>query len=121
MCPPADADQGSNRRMQKRIAVGLAMLVRGVERDGTAFEDSTQSYNISRTGASFTTARQLEVGMELEIIIPGRTTPRGTENDFIAQARIVRILPGKSEAEKTIGVQFVGPRFHRIFVSESTG
>lgn len=112
--------QGSNRRLQRRIAVGLPLLVRGTDREGTRFEDSAQSYDVSRTGASFTTIRQLEVGMEVEIIIPRQSTARASDNDFITRARVVRVLPGKNKKEIIVGVQFVGPRFHRVFLSEST-
>jgi len=120
MSPTATAEQGSERRVQRRIEVGLPIVVRGTDREGERFEDTAQSYNVSRTGASFSTLRQLEVGMEVELSIPRPGTRREPETDFVTLARVVRVLPEKKDRGRIVGVQFVGPRFHRVFVSEST-
>lgn len=114
------AGQASDRRTQRRIAVGLPMLIRGTDRQGMHFEDTCHSYDVSRNGASFSSTRELELGMEVEIVIPRQNPNRPTDNDFITQARVVRVLPGEKTGESLIGVQFVGPRFHRVYVSEST-
>ena len=106
--------------MQRRVAVGLPMLVRGIDAVGTRFEDAVQSYDVSRTGASFFTARDLDVGMDLEIVIPHVSNGRTSDSDFSTLGRIVRVTPGKSEGERNVGVQFIGPRFHRVFSAEST-
>ncbi|MBI1749066.1 MAG: PilZ domain-containing protein [Acidobacteria bacterium] len=106
-------------RVQKRVAVGLAIQVSGKEADGTPFEDTVHSGNVSRTGASFTTLRGLEVGMEVDVVIPRRPGER-EDADFATRARIVRVQPGSAERELLIGMQFLDRRFHRVFVSEST-
>ena len=120
MTSPDKPDQGADRRLQRRIAVGLPLLVRGTDHEGNAFEDLAHSYNVSRTGVSFSTMRQFDLGMELEIVIPRPSTLRDSGSDFVTLGRVVRILPGKTEREKAVGVEFVGPRFHRVFVSEGT-
>jgi hypothetical protein len=120
MSPTEKSGEGADRRLQRRIAVGLPLLVRGTDREGNAFEEVTQSYNVSRTGVSFSTGRELDPGTKLEIIIPRPNTLRETGSDFVTLGRVVRILPGKSAREKTVGVEFLGPRFHRVFVSEGT-
>jgi len=107
-------------RLQRRISVGLAMTVRGKETDGVPFEDSVHSGNVSRTGASFATRRQLEVGAEVELTIPRRPGERGEDADFVSRARVVRVVAGSEEGERVVGVQFLDRRFHRVFVSEST-
>ena len=112
MNPPSDRRE-SDRRAQRRITVGLVLQVSGVEGFGAPFEDTVPAENVSRTGASFYSTRQVDLGDELEITIPGQAT-----NDFQTRARIVRVLPGRTDDERLIGIQFLGRRFHRIFVSE---
>jgi c-di-GMP-binding flagellar brake protein YcgR len=107
-----------DRRTQRRIGVGLTVLVRGTDSAGKKFEETTASYDVSRTGASFALHHALEVGHELEITIL-KQTPAESDRDFVTQGRVVRILPGEDEDEKLIGVRFIGPRFHRVFVPES--
>ncbi len=106
-------------RVQKRVAVGLAMQVSGKEINGTPFEDTVYSGNVSRTGASFPTLRQLEVGMEVDVMIPKRPGDR-EDTDFASRARVVRVQPGSEARELLVGVQFLDRRFHRVFVSETT-
>ncbi len=96
------------------------MLVRGIDSDGLKFEDAAHSYDVSRSGASFLSNRELEMGMTVEIIIPRQGSSRGPESDFVTQAKVVRVERGKSSREIRFGVVFVGPRFHRVFLSEST-
>ena len=108
-----------DRRVHRRIAVGLPMLVRGIDALGTRFEDAVQSYDVSRTGASFLTARDLAVGMDVEIVIPHVSNGRSSDADFSTLGRIVRVTAGKSEGEHNVGVEFLGARFRRVFSSES--
>ena len=111
-------EEKSERRTQRRIHVGLPLVVRGTEANGRRFEDSTEVRNVSRTGASFATTREIAIGMDLEIVIPKLGLGRSSPNDFETLARVVRVEPGASENERIIGVHFVGPRFHRVFITE---
>ena len=113
-------DTGRNRRMQRRVDVGLPVVVLGTDSEGQAFQETAQSSNVSRTGASFVTTRPLEVGMEVELIISRTEGPRSAEKDFNTRARVMRVSQGENPRERIIGVHFLGPRFHRVFVSEST-
>lgn len=110
---PSSARSVSERRGQRRITVGLVLQISGVEGFGAPFEETVAAENVSRTGASFYSTRQIDLDNELEITIPGQAA-----KDFQARARIVRILPGRTDDERLIGIQFLGRRFHRIFVSE---
>lgn len=117
---PETTGSGAGRtsgRQQKRIEVGLMMIVRGKEKSGAPFEDTVHSNNVSRTGASFVSERDLQIGMDIEITIPAR--PGQKEEDFITAARIVRAAPGEAEKENVFGVQF-SRRFLRVFVSEGS-
>lgn len=107
-------------RVQKRVAVGLAMQISGKDADGTPFDDTVYSGNVSRTGASFHTVRKLEVGMDVDVVIPRRPGDHEPE-DFATRARVVRALPEGEEHELLVGVQFLDRRFHRVYVSETTG
>ncbi len=109
--------QSSDRRTQRRVTVGLPMTVRGTDAAGTRFEDASQTHNVSRTGVSFLTSRELKVGMDVEITIRREGARDG---DFQTLAHVVRIDGAGNEApaQYLVGVHFVGPRFHRVFVNE---
>src|SRR5271169_4101153 len=107
------------RRRERRVPVHLPMLVRGTDRAGELFEERTSSVNLCRGGAAFATRYALDLGSRLEISIP--VTPPAGESDteFSTQGRIVHLAPGRDSHELLVGVEFTGPRFHRMFVSES--
>jgi hypothetical protein len=44
---------------------------------------------------------------------------RDNETDFATQGRVVHVADAESRGEKLVGVQFTGPRFQRVFRSES--
>ena len=108
-------------RRERRVPVHLPILVRGTDRAGEWFEEHTSSVNLCRGGAAFATRYALDLGARLEINIPV-TPPAGKkeESEFSTQGRIVHVAPGASERERIVGVEFTGPRFNRMFVSEST-
>ena len=108
------------RRRERRVPVNLPMLVRGTDRSGKNFEERTSSVNLCRGGAAFATTYALELGGRLEINIPVVPTASEPDAEFSTQGRIVHVAPGRTESELVVGVEFTGPRFHRMFVSEST-
>ena len=108
-------------RVHRRVEVGLPMIVRGTDRHGIRFEDVTHCFNVSRTGASFATTRELDMGAKLEVVIALATGAQGGRGDFSCLSQIVRIVPGEEPPDIIIGVQFLEARFPRVFVSESTG
>jgi PilZ domain len=108
------------RRRERRVPVHLPMLVRGTDRTGEWFEERTASVNLCRGGAAFATRYVLDMGTRLEISIPGSPSKGEPDTEFSTQGRIVHLKPGKSDREHIVGVEFTGPRFHRMFVSEST-
>jgi len=108
------------RRRERRIPVNLPILVRGTDRTGETFEERTSSVNLCRCGAAFATRYEVELGGRLEINIPVPPSSSDSGTEFSTQGRIVHVVPGKSERELVVGVEFTGPRFHHIFVSEST-
>jgi len=112
---PPVADHG---RKQRRIDVGLLLFVRGKDAAGLDYEDEAHSGNVSRTGCSFQTHREYKPGDEFEIMIPKR--PGREEPDYITPARVVRVTPARDGQSWHVGVLFLGPRFHRVFVSENT-
>jgi hypothetical protein len=129
----------STQRSERRIAVRLPLKVRGRDSRGFAFEEDTSSENLCRSGAAFVTRFDVAIGSDLEILIPfsqyasrrvdrsalagnnGRTTTLGRNNDadFATQGRVVHVADSQSRGEKLVGVQFTGPRFQRVFRSES--
>jgi hypothetical protein len=109
-----------NRRVHRRVAVGLPLLVRGTDATGMRFEDTAESYDVSRTGASFLTSRELRLGSEVEVVIPQVGGVRNPASDFATLARVMRVTLVNSQGLKTVGVEFLGARFRRVYVSEET-
>jgi hypothetical protein len=96
-------------------------VVRGKDRVGFPFEERTSCENVCRGGAAFSTRFLLELGNQLDISIPAvPATPGSEDKEFSTQGRIVHLKPGRDKQEAIVGVEFTGPRFNRIFVSEST-
>ena len=108
------------RRRERRVPVKLPMLVRGTDRTGESFEERTSSENLCRGGAAFTTRYAVDLGMKIEIRITAMPTAADPDPEFSTHGRIVHLKPGRTDRELIVGVEFTGPRFHRIFVSEAT-
>ena len=110
----------SRQRSERRIAVHLPMRIRGRDATGAAFEEDTSSENLCRSGAAFLTRFDVAVGSDLEIRIPSSNyAARRGEADFATSGRVVHVRDADTFGEKVVGVQFTGPRFQRVFRSES--
>jgi len=110
----------SRQRSERRIAVRLPLKVRGRDSRGFFFEEDTSSENLCRNGAAFSTRFDLAVGSDLEIRIPlSAYATRRNEADFATHGRVVHVADCAVTGERMIGVQFTGPRFQRVFRSES--
>ncbi len=114
------ARQALERRTERRNAVRLPLWVRGTDRDGVRFEEHTECENVCRSGTAFATTHELDLGAEVEITIPLPKQGRESETDFATRGRVVHVAPGKEKRIRIIGVEFTGPRFHRVFLSESS-
>jgi hypothetical protein len=107
-------------RAERRIAVRLPLMVKGRDTRGVSFEEATSSENLCRGGAAFVTRFDVAVGSDLEILFPfSQTGARKHEPDFATQGRVVHVRDAQSDGERLVGVQFTGPRFRRLFHSES--
>src|SRR6266436_5325640 len=138
MVPPSTVV--SRQRSERRIAVRLPLKVSGRDSRGFAFEEDTSSENLCRNGAAFVTRFDVAIGSDLEIRIPlaqygsrrdqrerhagpanGNrfSAARNSDTDFATHGRVVHVCDSESRGEKLVGVQFTGPRFQRVFRSES--
>ena len=110
----------SKQRTERRLAVRLPMQVTGRDSRGVIFTEETSSENLCRNGAAFVTRFDVAIGSDLEIRIPPsrHTSRRMEEKDFATSGRVVHIAESQP-GERLIGVQFTGPRFQRVFRSES--
>lgn len=98
----------------------LPLKVRGRDSRGVIFEEDTASQNLCRSGAAFVTRFDVAIGSDLEIHIPlSRYASRRHEADFATHGRVVHVAAAAGPGEHVIGVQFTGPRFQRVFRSES--
>ena len=112
----------ANQRTDRRIAVRLPLTVSGRDNRGVIFQEETSSENLCRSGAAFVTRFDLSVGCDVEIHIPiaqSSVRRKEMESDFATRGRVVHVESAESRGEKIIGVQFTGPRFRRMFLSES--
>jgi hypothetical protein len=110
----------SRQRSERRISVRLPLRVRGRDSRGVLFEEETSSENLCRSGAAFLTRFNVAIGSDLEIRIPfSHYASRRNEADFTTQGRVVHICEAAGPGEHLVGVQFTGPRFQRVFRSES--
>ncbi|GAC1672196.1 MAG: hypothetical protein NVS9B4_27300 [Candidatus Acidiferrum sp.] len=107
----------SKQRSERRIAVRLPIRVRGCDTRGVAFEEDTASENLCRNGAAFVTRFDVAVGSDLEIHIP--FSSRRNEVDFATRGLVVHVADSQLNGGHVIGVQFTGPRFQRVFRSET--
>lgn len=108
------------RRREHRVPVHLPMMVRGTDRSGMWFEERTASEDLCRRGAAFITRYMLDMGAKIEISIPASQSAGEPDTEFSTQGRIVHLKRGNSDHELVVGVEFTGPRFNHMFVSEST-
>jgi PilZ domain len=109
----------SRQRSERRIAVRLPLKVRGRDRRGFNFEEDTSSENLCRSGAAFVTRFEVAIGSDLEIRIPHHYASRRPDADFATHGRVVHVAAASGPGEHVIGVHFTGPRFQRVFRSES--
>lgn len=104
-------------RSERRVSVRLPLRVRGRDIRGFAFEEETSSENLCRAGAAFRTRFDVAIGSSLEIRIPMPGVATRRSEDFETRGRVVHVTP--TDGERLVGVQFVGPRFQRLFRPET--
>ncbi len=107
---------GLESRRQSRLSVSMTALVRGVDRFGQPFDESTNSENISQGGLMLLTRRELAPGAELDITITRPPLGRREQAPFFTTGKVVRSIPEGEEFR--VAVQFTGPQF-RTFVKET--
>lgn len=107
---------GIDQRRQSRLNVSMNAMIKGVDRFGAPFDQTTPSENISRGGLAFRTTRELALDTELDIAIPRPPIGRREQAPFFTTGKIVRVI--REGEEFVVAVQFTGPQF-RTFVSET--
>ena len=110
----------SRQRSERRIAVRLPMQVSGRDNRGVVFTEDTSCENLCRGGAAFLTRFEVAIGSDLEIRIPrSQQLARRADGDFSTRGRVVHVAEVPATGGRLVGVQFTGPRFQRMFRSES--
>ena len=82
-----------DQRKHKRIKAGIFLKVKGKDLRGEEFEEIVKTTDLSKTGASFTTKRDLQIGEEVYLSIP-------------LPSKVVRIDKFTDSKEKKYGVIF---------------
>ncbi len=110
----------SRQRSERRIAVRLPMQVSGKDSRGVIFTEDTSCENLCRSGAAFLTRFEVAIGSDLEIRIPKSSqVARRQDPEFSTRGRVVHVKEVEATGGRLVGVQFTGPRFQRMFRSES--
>jgi hypothetical protein len=100
--------------------VRLPMQVSGRDLRGVVFTEETSSENLCRNGAAFVSRFEVAIGSDLDIRIPqSHQAWRREESDFATRGRVVHVAAAIGPGEKLVGVHFTGPRFQKLFRSES--
>ncbi|MGB8456886.1 MAG: PilZ domain-containing protein [Candidatus Acidiferrum sp.] len=111
----------SGHRSERRISVHLPLKLRRRDQHGLTSEEDTSSENLCRSGAAFVTRFDVAIGSDIEIYIsPSHHTSRRKDSAFETHGKVVHVVYAPSKGERLVGVQFTGPRFQRVFRSEST-
>jgi c-di-GMP-binding flagellar brake protein YcgR len=114
------SNRSVQRRSERRISVRLPLRVAGKDTRGHAFEEDTSSENLCRGGAAFRTRFDVAIGSNLQIRMQLKGSPmRREDNDFETLGRVIHVSDSQPDGERLVGVQFVGPRFQRMFYPES--
>jgi hypothetical protein len=111
--------QVSRQRTERRISVRLPMQVTGRDSRGVVFTEETSSENLCRGGAAFVTRFEVPVGADLDIRIPMSHQWRREDADFATRGQVVHVAAASGPGERLVGVRFTGPRFQKVFRSES--
>jgi hypothetical protein len=96
------------------------MQVTGRDSRGVVFTEETSSENLCRGGAAFVTRFEVPVGADLDIRIPtSHQAWRREDADFATRGKVVHVAEASGPGEHLVGVRFTGPRFQKVFRSES--
>jgi len=106
------------QRRHHRLGVALEMRVRGKDRMGISFEETTESDDVSRGGCSFHSSHEVETGAELELEILRRFVAHTPPTPFLTTGAVLRVVPLEQERFE-VSVRFTGPHFPS-YSSEST-
>ena len=110
----------SEHRSERRIAVQLPLKLRCRNEREVTIEEGTASENVCRSGGAFVTRVDMQIGADVGILIPfSNRGARRRAADFETRARVVHVCDSEVPGMKVVGVQFTGPRFQRMFRSES--
>lgn len=94
------------------------MRVRGKNRLGIPFEETTESDDVSRGGCSFQSVHNLEAGTELELEILRRFAAHRPPAPFLTTGAVLRVVPLEPDRFE-VSVRFTGPHFPS-YSSETT-
>ena len=99
---------GSERRAQRRLKTAIPIRVRGVDAQGTEFEVSTETVEVSRRGLSFLTELELKTPGTVTVVIPGRGPRHAGEGptDFFSTAAVLSVL--KEADSYRVILRFIG-------------
>jgi hypothetical protein len=96
------------------------MQVTGRDSRGAVFTEETSSENLCRSGVAFVTRFEVPVGADLDIRIPmSHQAWRREDADFATLGQVIHVAGTSGPGEHLVGVQFTGPRFQKVFRSES--
>ena len=104
----SETPAGSERRARRRLKTAIPIRVRGVDAQGTEFEVSAETVEVSRRGLSFLTEIELKTPATVTVVIPGRGPRHAGEGptDFFSTAAVLSVL--KEADSYRVILRFIG-------------
>ena len=101
---------GIEKRRHQRFQIAIEVHVRGKDKRGQPFEESTLSGDISSSGCSLFLSCDLAAGSELELGFLRHVSGKQEPLLLPLRGTVVRITPVNA-AQYTIGIQFLNGLF----------
>ena len=105
----SSATPAFDRRSHYRLPLRVPIFIKGVDKHGEEFFELTHTVNVSASGASFVSKRELQLDADLMVSIPAPlpSDPHEAEEyDFRFHAKIVRVENGTIHPSKKVSVRF---------------
>ncbi len=91
------------RRKRKRVEMNVPIKVKGSDAQGNAFEEQTESLDISSNGVAFFLKQRVRVTSALELSV----SRPNSKDVFEQKARVIRVEDSSGQLGYKIAVKFV--------------
>jgi c-di-GMP-binding flagellar brake protein YcgR len=90
------------RRRKRRVQVGVSIIVKGLDRFGNRYEESTRSVNFSAGGTCFFLKQRIRVGTTVALAI---ALPPDLKT-YMTTGQVTRVEAGQGQSAYKYGIRF---------------